>query len=91
MEDLLKRKRTLLVGLKTEMNQALINNPNVRLFIENMDLMNLTHLVTKEDLIIDLESLVNTVLEKNINNKPHLKLTVEVPRTTCPKCQSTIK
>ena len=77
MSDLNEQKEMLLHRLREEMIVALVNSPNVRLCIENFSFMNLTHLITDKDLVIDLESIVNTILYKEISDKAHL----EIPAT----------
>jgi len=88
MDDLSKQRELLLCRLRSELAKALVNDPHVRLSIENIDFMNLAHLITGKDLIIDLASLVNTVLNKEINSEDHLKLKLEDLREVCPQCRT---
>lgn len=89
MDDLIERKKSLLLNLKAEMKQALLNNQNVRLIIENMNYMNLTYLVTREEFSIDLDSFINEILNESIDGEPHLKSNAE--DLGCPKCQSSLR
>ena len=85
MSDLNEQKEMLLRRLREEMAVALVNNPNVRLCIENFSFMNLTHLITDKDLVIDLESIVNTILNKEINEKVPMEIPVTQIKTNFQK------
>lgn len=80
-------KQLLLNRLRSEMATALVNDPHVRLCIENINFMNLAHLITDKDLVIDLESLVNNVLDKEINDNVQLKSPIDQVKTSGLKCK----
>jgi len=88
MADLNEEKELLLCRLRSEMAAALVNDPHVRLCIENIDFMNLAHLITDKDLVIDLKSLVNAVLNKEINDNMHVKVPIAQLKTNVPKCKT---
>lgn len=87
IDSLSVQRELILSRLRSQMAQALINDPYVRLSIENIDFMNLAHLIKDKDLVIDLESLINTVLCKDLNSEAHLNIQA-APKTSCPNCKT---
>jgi len=88
MSDLSEQQELMLRRLRAEMSTALVNNSHVRLCIENFSFMNLTHLITNKDIVIDLESVVNIVLNKEINDAAHLETPIAQLKTSCPNCKT---